>query len=387
MIAKTVAAGQSEASDARAAGLLDPYDEGNVGDPFPAYARLRSEAPVHHVVERDLWALSRFEDVSAALDPLSFSSAETNGRAPRRVAVVAGTDAPEHTRLRRPAAAQFTARKLAAWPERIRALVGERIELIAGGDRDFVKLVSEPVACELISRIIGAPPNAIAALRRGRGLALSPRHALSSFFTELVASRRHVPGDDLVSGLLADGELTTAEIVNFCTLLLAAGIDTTRDLLSNAVIELAEHPDQWERLAAEPLLIDSAVDEVIRFTSPIQAMFRTATADVDLPGGRVPAGARVMLLFGSANRDERRWSDAAAFDVARYAPGASKGPHHLGLGAGSHACLGAWLARQTGAAALTELLRRGGPPRVLRPAVRGHNPCFRSVVSLTVALG
>lgn len=357
---------------------VDPYDPAIAADPFAAYARLRDEAPVHHVPSRGIWVLSRFDDVAAALDSRSFSSLEGNGLERRRVSVVAAADPPEHTRLRRPAAVGLGPRRLFAAPERLAAVVGAHLPR---GEADVVGGFAEPLACEIFAEVLGVRAERLRALRQGRGLALSPRRAYSAFFAQAVATRRERPGDDLLSTLLGDDTLTTDEVVRFCVLLLAAGIDTTRDLVANALVELAARPEQWRRLADDPRLVPSAVEEVVRFASPIQAMFRTAVREVELAGGAIPQGARTMLLFGSANRDERRWEDAGFLDVGRYADGLTRSGYHLGFGAGVHACPGAGLARDVASAVLRELLERGSAPVLAGRVVWGKNPCFRTVVA------
>ena len=364
---------------------LDPYDPATVGDPFPLYDWLRTNDPVRHVAERDIWLVSRWDDVAtAAADARRFSSAETNGRERRRLAVLVGADPPEHTRLRRQLAPAFTPRALEAWPEHARMLAGEHVDRIVGGEHEIVGELAEPLACRFLADILGVPARAIVELRHGRALRPSPRVALARTFGELADRRRAEPGDDLVSTLVTAGALTRAEIVNVCVLLLAAGADTTRDLAANLVLELASRPEQWALLRTRPGLAGSAVEEVLRFTSPIQAMFRTATDDVALSGTTVPGDARVMLLFGSANRDEARWADAGTFDVARYANGIAKHNHHMAFGAGPHACLGAWLGRVVATALLSELINRVSSLRTTGPVSRGRNPCFRSIASLPV---
>jgi beta-dihydromenaquinone-9 omega-hydroxylase len=366
---------------------VDPYAPEVVADPFPAYARLRAEARPQLVPGRDVWTLSRYEDVAtAAGDATRFSSRETNGYERRPLNVLVGTDPPEHTRLRRLASRAFSTGRLASlWP-RVDRIVAERVGgFVEGGGGDVVGDLAEPLACAAFADLLGLEPAGLAARRAGLGLRPDPRAAWRAFFLAAIEERRSRPGDDLISTLLepepGGDRLSADELAALLGLLLAAGVDTTRDLVANLFAELALHGEQWERLVSEPALVGSAVEEALRYVSAIQAMFRTATCDVEMGGTTIPAGARVMLLFGSADRDERRWPDGARFDVTRYAGGLAQGGAHVAFGAGPHACPGAQLARRLARGALSEMVRRGARLEVAGPVQRGRNPCFRSLIS------
>jgi cytochrome P450 len=367
---------------------VDPYAPEVVADPFGAYSALRMDPLVAHVTQRELWVLSRFDDVVAAAgDSSRFSSAETNGYARRSLQVLVGTDPPKHTRLRRLSAGALSAHRQESLISRVEEIVAERVESFApAGRRAAVAGFAEPLACAVFAHVLGLDPDLLASRRAGLGLRPDPRRAWMAFLAEAVAARRELPRDDLISTLLqpdADGDrLTDKELIALLGLLLAAGADTTRDLLANLLFELAQDPDQWCRLVADPSLIESAVEEGLRYTSPIQAMFRTTTCDVDVDAARIPQGARVMLLFGSADRDERRWPDADRFDVCRYAHGLARGGAHIAFGAGPHACPGAHLARRIARRALSELRLRDARLELDGPVIRGRNPCFRSILSL-----
>jgi cytochrome P450 len=371
---------------ARAA--VDLYDAGVVADPFAAYETLRAQAPAHRLPESDVWALSRYQDViRSASDPGRFSSGDTNGLARRSLKVLVGTDGAEHARLRRHAARALAPPRLASLLPRADAIVAACAgAFVDGGGGDAVAALAEPAASGAFADLLGLEPDRLAARRRGRGLSPDPRRAWRAFFLEAVARRRAQPAADVISALTdaaPDGDrLSDEEIVGMLGLLLAAGADTTRDLLANLLAELAARPAEWQRLLEQPTLAGSAVDEALRFASPIQGTFRTATVDVDVAGVTIPARSRVMLLFGSADRDERRWPDAARFDVGRYADGLARGCAHVAFGSGPHACPGAHVARRIARAVLDELLHRriclspAGEPRY------GSNPSFRSPRSL-----
>jgi cytochrome P450 len=371
---------------------LDLGARAAVADPFGVYARLRADEPVRHLPDADVWQVSRYEDVvAAAADPRRFSSRETNGYERRRLNVLVGTDPPEHTRLRRLAARALSPRRLDALAPRVDAIATARVDAFAdGGGGDAVAQLAEPIACEVHAALLGLDPEGLAARRAGHGMRPDPRAAWRRFFLEAIGARRRAPEDDLITTLLepaADGErLTEDELVAFLGLMLAAGVNTSRDLVANLLAELAARPAQWERLVAEPALVASAVEEGLRYTSAIQAMYRTSTRDVDVAGTTIPAGSRVMLLFGSANRDDRRWRDAERFDVGRYADGIAKGGAHVAFGAGPHACPGGSLARRIARRVLTELLRHEARPHLTGRPRYGRNPCFRSLEALPLGV-
>jgi cytochrome P450 len=266
-------------------------------------------------------------------------------------------------------------------------VVAARVETFAGrGGGDGVWDFAEPLACALFADLLGLDGLGLGARRRGLGLRPEPRRAWRAFFLDAIVRGRERPGDDLLSTLVApaaDGDrLTDEELVALLGLLLAAGVDTTRDFVANLLAELAARPEQWARIARDPGLVASAAEESLRYSSPIQAVFRTAMSDVDVGERTIPVGARVMLLFGSADRDERQWSDAGCFDVGRYAGGLAGGRSHVAFGRGPHACPGVWLTRRVGRGVLNALVGRGVRLVPAGGVQRGRNPCFRSVMSL-----
>jgi cytochrome P450 len=283
-------------------------------------------------------------------------------------------DPPRHGALRAIVNRGFTPRRVAAWEPRIRAIVEECLAKREDAGRfDVILDLAIPLPVRLIAEILGVEPERHVDFKRwsdqvmagltGSGRSLDPRASgvadalgqLSRYLRGVADERAERPGDDLVSLLVAaqEGEarLSAAEVVMFVLLLLAAGNETTTNLIGNATLALLAHPDQLERLCADRSLLPGAIEEALRWDSPVQIVFRRATREVELPGGRIPAGATVIALLGSANRDERKWGPTAgAFDVARNPQG------HLAFGFGNHFCLGASLARLEARVALEALV-------------------------------
>jgi cytochrome P450 len=357
--------------------VYSPYDYAMHEDPYPVYRRLRDEAPAYHNAELDFWALSRFDDVFAAMqDWQTYSSAEgvslERGSGARPPMIIA-MDPPRQQKLRKLVSKAFTPRRVATMEPQVRAIARKHLApLLASGAGDFIGDFSAKLPMDVISTMMGVPESdqdmlrgwADALLHREEGMAGIPREGLESsaklvrYFVEDLARRRRTPGDDLVSALTlaeVDGErLTDAEIVGFCFLLVIAGNETTTKMLGNAVVLLARHPEQRAWLAEHPDRIADAVEEVVRYDNSSQMLARVLTRDVDLHGRTMPAGKKVLLLIGAANRDERAFERPDDFDVRRV-PKPS-----LAFGYGVHVCLGASLARLEGRVALEEALPRLG---------------------------
>ena len=356
-------------------------------DPWPMYADLRDHDPVHHVVPdnpvADYWVLSRHADIwSAARDHETFSSAagltvnygelELIGLADNPPMVM--QDPPAHTEFRKLVARGFTPRQVESVEPTVREFVVERIErLRAAGGGDIVAELFKPLPSMVVAHYLGVPEadrarfdrwtDAIVAATAdgpagvaGAGDAVME---MMGYFTELIERRRADPGDDTVShlvaaGMGADGDVAgLLSILAFTFTMVTGGNDTTTGLLGGAVQLLHRNPDQRALLAADPELIPDAVEEFLRLTSPVQGLARTATRDVTLHGRTIPAGRKVLLLYGSANRDERQYgADAAELDVRR------RPRNILTFSHGAHHCLGAAAARMQARVALTELLTR-----------------------------
>lgn len=403
---------------------FDLFAPGVIADPYPWYRMLRAAGTVHHVPERDVWVLSRFEDVRAALvNHRAFSSAEgiAYGREPTGDMIT--SDPPEHTRLRRLVSRMFTPRAVASMAERIASIVAGLLDDVQGRTEvDWVADVAVPLPITVIAEVLGIDvadradfkrwSNAILALISGdhhpeeRGRLEGERAQCLEYLRAVVADRSGASGggrggvaagrsggratgsdgtgSDLMSVLLEASQgdqLSEQEVLAFCMLLLVAGNETTTNAIANGMLAMHANPDQLAMLARDPSLVNAAVEETLRYDSPIQGLFRTLRADVELPGGRLRAGSRVLLLYASANRDGRQFEDGDTFRVARNPTG------HLAFGAGIHACVGAALARMELRLLAAEMTRRS--LRVLPAGQHRRNlssatPLTRGLVSMPV---
>ncbi|WP_018177276.1 cytochrome P450 [Jongsikchunia kroppenstedtii] len=356
-------------------------------DPFGMYAVLRDDDPVHHVTDGDFWVLSRHTDVlAAANDWETFSSAQgltihygdmemigLNENPPMVM-----QDPPVHTEFRRLVSRGFTPRQVIAVEPVVREFVVERIEkLRAEGGGDIVAELFKPLPSMVVAHYLGVPEsdrdqfdgwtNAVVAANPGADLSTALQSAGSAvlemmgYFTQLIEYRRDNPGDDTVSHLVAAGLADDPQadpagllsILAFTFTMVAGGNDTTTGMLGGSAALLTQHRDQRERLLADSELITPAIDELLRLTSPVQGLARTATRDVTIEDTTIPAGRKVLLCYGSANRDERMYGpDAADLDVTRHPKNILTFSH------GSHHCLGAAAARMQARVTLAELLSR-----------------------------
>jgi cytochrome P450 len=382
------------------------------GDPYPVYARLRAEAPVFWCEEGAFWAVSRYEDVRrVGHDTAVFSSRRgtllTDGRArdaggPHAPGArhLMRTDPPEHSALRKMSTHSFTPRMVNSLEGRVRTIArGLLADIDAGVPVDVVGALSAPFTTFVIAELMGVPrdrwsqfwawtDSAIHQVDAGRD---DPRlaadiAALMQFFGELLEERRHSPGDDVVSDLVAgeiDGRpLTELDLLTYCKFLLVAGTETTRNLISSGVALLGDHPDQRRLLAADPGLVPQAVEEMLRFSSPVLAFCRTATVDTELRGQAIRAGDYVAMLYASANRDEDVWPDPDTFDVTR-----RQDRPHVAFGFGPHVCLGAGLARLEARVLFEELLARYPDFSVAGTLERGPSTLVAMVSRLPVLFG
>ena len=362
---------------------LNPFSFEFHADPYPTYAWLRTHAPLHYHPTLDFYTLARFRDVVAASqDWRTYSSAEgtlverLNPQLFEATPMMIFMDPPRHDRLRKLVSSVFTPRRVGNLEPFIRATAVRLLErLAANGGGDFVKEFSAPLPMEVIFTMLGVPDADRHQLRAWMDLCLDrdrdtpaiPPRALEAtmqlgkYWYELIGDLRRMPNDGLISGLLTaevetdDGgttRLSDGEVIGFCSLLGAAGNETVTKLLANAAVLLARHPEQYAVLVADCGAIPNAIEEVLRYWSPSQYQGRTVTCDVEWYGQKVPKGARLLLLTGSANRDEREFGDAERFDITRNIPIA------LGFGYGAHFCLGASLARLESRIALEEFTRR-----------------------------
>ena len=360
---------------AEATTVYEPFGRDTWRDPFPLYAALRDHDPVHRS-PRGFWVLTRFDDVwAAARDTATFSSAQgltfrnelaEMGLAPTMVMM----DPPDHTRYRRLVARGFTPRQVADMEDGLRAYVRGRVDaLVAAGGGDAVADLAAPVPNWVVSEYLGVPEEdrhqfgrwteaIVQGVVGGEGPdAGAAVVELYGYFTELIERRRREPADDLVTLLVqADDSgagIGLEGILGYAFVMIAGGNDTATGLLAGSLELLAENPEQRARLLAEPELVPNAVEELLRLTSPVQGLCRVTTADVEVDGTTIAEGERVLLCYGSANRDPRQFGDdAEVLDVGR------RIDRFLTFSAGAHYCLGASAARLQGRLVLEELLAR-----------------------------
>lgn len=345
-------------------------------NPYPMFEQIRPGSPVLHNPAADLWMVFDYDGVKRALtDHESFSSAATPGGATSQWLIF--VDPPRHTRLRALISRAFTARAVADLEPRIRELSAQLLDPLM--DREEIDLVADyavPLPLKVIAEMLGAPAADYPRFRRWSDAMLGLSHSVArdekaaaaerefglvteemrEYLGELLAQRRAAPRADLLTGLVqaeVDGaRLSDDEILGFFQLLLLAGHETTTNLISNAIVSLAESPAELARLRASPDLLSSTIEEVLRYRSPVQATFRATRRDIELHGQVIPAGKLVLPMMGSANRDPRQFQDPERFDITR-----NPNPH-LAFGHGMHFCIGAPLSRLEARIALPDLLAR-----------------------------
>ena len=332
--------------------VYDPSTSEFQQDIWGVYRTLRDEHPVYFDTANHQYALSRFEDVWRAVnDWETFSSIveEAENFLPQLIYM----DPQLHTRMRALVSRAFTPKRIAEIEPIVRMTTSELLERIAerGGcelQHDYAAVLPSVV----IARMIGIPDNRVETFRSWTESFLEIQgpqdyaDALKNCYellAELLAERRRNPSDDLMSALLAaevDGhQLTDEELLGFCFLLILAGNDTTSSLIGNGIVLLARHPDQRAMLGRDPARWPSAIEEMNRIESPVQALPRKTTRDTEFHGTTMPAGSRVLLVWGAANHDDREFSEPERFDVTRTIN------RHLAFAHGIHFCLGANLAR------------------------------------------
>ena len=356
---------------------FDPFSEDFFNAPFNTYRRLRDEAPVYHNEKYGFWALSRYEDVEPALrDFETYSSARgvtldmyLSEPDPSQPPMIIMMDPPDHTVMRKLVNKVFTPRAVAALESMIRETIAEVADTLDGNAFDVVADFGAVFPAEIITAMLGVPPEHRQQLRLWTDKQLSrdpgdfhvppegvaAAEAITMFYYELVVERRANPQDDMISRLTQvdvardDGvaKLTDAEIAAFAMMLGGAGAETVVKLIGNAAVTFAANPDQWRRLGEDRSKIAGAFEELLRYEAPSQYQLRFSTRDVTLHGTTIPAGSVVMLINGSATRDERAFANADQFDIDRIPSG-----HNLNFGYGIHSCLGAALARMEGRIAL-----------------------------------
>lgn len=341
-------------------------------NPFPWYRSMLAAHPVYYDQENDFWQVFGYEDTQRILtDPATFSSEvaqRTMTEEERKNASepsILGLDPPRHRQLRSLISQAFTPRTVAQLTPRIAEIVNERLDLVVSARRmDVIADLAYPLPVIVIAELLGVPAqdrdrfkhwsDTIVSTQREE--AIQAVKEMNGYFKVVTNERRKHPKDDLISALLAaqvDGEhLTEGELLSFYVLLLVAGNETTTNLIGNAFLCFDEHPEAMDQLRADPTLIPSAIEEVLRYRSPVQRLIRITTQDTTLGGHKIKAGQLVAPWIGSANRDEAQFPRAEVFDIRR-TPN-----RHVAFGHGIHFCIGAPLSRLEGKIALETIFRR-----------------------------
>ena len=360
----------------------DPINEKYKADPHPIWKRLRDEAPLYYNDELDFYCVSRFADVDAlSRDPKTFCSSHgtvLEMLGPDRIdyEMMIFMDPPEHTRYRRLVSKAFTPRRMALLEDDIRQLCARLLDGLVGKSRfDYVQDFGARVPAYVIASLLGVPPEDRDMVRGwiDESFHLDPEKGMQNeisfeamdkvrqYVTAALEDRATHPRDDMFTDLVngeivdEDGELrrlTIEQAVNFATLIGSAGTETVARLLGFAAYTFDKFPEQRAEVVSDPSLIPNAIEELLRYEAPSPVQSRWCTADVEVHGGKIPAGSKVVMLTGSAGRDERAFPDADRFDIHR------KIDHHLTFGYGIHFCLGAALARTEGRIALEETFKR-----------------------------
>ena len=390
--------------------VYNPLSARMAQDPYPEYAALRERSPVHRSRLLNAWVFSRYADVDTVLrDHRRFSNDPAKRSLTRRQHAMVPApddytmlllDPPDHTRLRALVNKAFTRRAVNALEPQIRGLVNSLLDEVDPAGFDLMEAVANPLPVIVISEMLGVPPEDRARFRvwsnrrarlieptisaSERKAASEAGQALGEYFRPIIRTRRAEPENDIVSALVQAEEegdvLTAQEVLNMLRLLLIAGNETTTNLIGNGMLALLRNPDELERLRADPDLIPGAVEELLRFDSPVQTDFRGALEDCEVNGAPVRRGENIVLLIGAANRDPAAFEEPDRLDVGR-----SEGSH-ISFGRGIHHCIGAPLARLEGRVVLEVLLERFASMRLLdeRPVYRG-GVVLRGLESLPVA--
>ena len=372
-------------------------------DPYPLYRQLHETAPVQWNDVLQAWTLVRYADVVFSLTDPRFSADRTIQPADSSWVAksMLVSDPPDHTRLRALVQKAFTPRMIDQLRPRIIAVIGELLERVAerDGQFDLIADLAYPLPVVVIAELLGVPPEDRSVFHEWSSLlaaSLDPlvsadlmsrvypaREALHTYLRGIIAERRREPRSDLISALVrveeAGDVLSEPELVVMCTLLLIAGHETTVNLIGNGTLALLRHRDQLERLQRSPELLATAVEELLRFDSPVQLTGRLLREPVEIGGHTLQAGDWVLPLLGAANRDPAQFVDPDRLDIGR-----TPNPH-LAFGRGIHFCLGAPLARVEGQLAIGALMRRFPKLQLAGQPVRRNQITLRGLSSLPVA--
>jgi cytochrome P450 len=371
------------------------------GDPDPELAELRRRCPVSWQPDGEFWAVTSLREIqTVGKDPATFCSGQgvlmsDRGRDIAAEDSLLYLDPPRHEQYRKLVNRAFTPRRVATLEPRIRQLTVELLDNIdPRRPVDLVDALCAPLPMLVIAELLGLPTEDRENFRRWSDAImeaatdLNEANALQAmeliaYFDVQLDQRAETPTEDLLSGLLmaeVDGaRLTRAEVQGFCMTLMVAGNETTRSLVSGGMVELAAHPEQRAQLAREPELIPAAIEEMLRWVTPIMAMARTTTRETTLGDADLGTGEFVLLAYGAANRDEEVFGkDADAFDVTR-----TPNPH-VSFGFGEHFCIGASLARMEARVLLEEVLSRWPDYQLVGEIVRASSTLFRQITRAPV---
>ncbi|MEV5549129.1 cytochrome P450 [Streptomyces sp. NPDC052309] len=396
---------------------FDPWASAFLADPYPAYAELRARGRVLHYAPTDQWLVPHHADVSALLRDRRlgrtyqhrFSHEEFGRTAPPPEHEPFHTlndhgmldlEPPDHTRIRRLVSKAFTPRTVERLRPYVHGLADDLVSrLVAEGGGDLLTDVAEPLPVAVIAEMLGIPESDRAPLRpwsadicgmyelnpskETAAKAVRASVEFSDYLRELIARRRKAPGDDLISGLIAahdedDDRLTEQEMISTCVLLLNAGHEATVNATVNGWWALFRNPGQLAALRADHSLVPSAVEELMRYDTPLQLFERWVLDEIEIDGTVIPRGAELALLFGSANHDPAVFTSPDRLDLTR------RDNPHISFSAGIHYCIGAPLARIELAASMTSLLRKAPTLRPAAEPVRKPNFVIRGLTGLSV---
>ena len=365
--------------------------------PFDKYEELRRKDPVHRLRTINAWVLTQYEDTNAVLRDHARFSRDYGGKSAYRSML--DTDPPDHTRLRTLVSKAFTPRSVADLAPRIQQIVDDLLDATEGRDRfDLIDSFAYPLPVIVIAEMLGVPSGDIEVFKSwSNDIALSVEPTVSDeqqrridesgeklydYFEGIIEQRRREPRDDMITALIAaedEGDrLTHEELLATLLLLLVAGNETTRNLIGNGTLALMRNPDQLARLRSEPDLLDSAINEMLRYDSPVQLDGRMAVEEIEIGGKRIKPGQRAICLLGAANRDPSVFTNPDVFDIGR------QEASHIAFGRGIHYCLGAPLAVLEGRVAFSSLLKRFSSIKLLSEPEYREQVVLRGVKELWI---
>ena len=389
---------------------FDPFDPDFLDDPYPVYRRLRESDPVHWS-HFGVWLVTRYADAASMLrdarfghpdhKAIAFASGDSSVAALLRANMLMFKNPPDHTRLRRLVEQVFTPRLVAGLRPFVQRLADRLLDDVEGARQmDIVHGFAVPLPVGVIAEVFGLPaadaqachewtrhmigPLALGGTPEAGASRRMAGERMVAYFSGILDQRRRAPGRDLIRSLIqlqvAGAEVEDDELLATCVLLFGAGHETTVRLIGNGILTLLRHPDELRRLRERPSLLTQAIDELLRYESPVQMIGRTAQEDVTLSGRCIRAGQAVYAVVGAANRDPAQFADPDRFDLGRV------NNRHLSFGSGIHACLGQGLARLEAEVAIGALIRRmpGLELATVQPEWR-REPGIRALMSLPVA--